>query len=126
MLAPAFTPAPGASLATEARRTGGSAVGGRMCDVFICSDSGVGLCDDDRRLLEGLGKSSRARRSYGSLDRRCFIERKRPLGDSDVSDKGSIDQGDVEVSVNDYSDSAEDNDSNNNVKGEIDKKIQRF
>ena len=26
-----------------------------MCDVFICSDSGVGLCEDDRRLLEGLG-----------------------------------------------------------------------
>ena len=26
-----------------------------MCDVFICSDSGVGLCEDDRRILEGLG-----------------------------------------------------------------------
>ena len=26
-----------------------------MCDEFICSDSGVGLCDDDRKLLESLG-----------------------------------------------------------------------
>ena len=26
-----------------------------MCDVFICSDSGVGLCEDDRILLESLG-----------------------------------------------------------------------
>ena len=27
-----------------------------MCDVFICSDSGVGLCEDDRKLLEELGQ----------------------------------------------------------------------
>ena len=27
-----------------------------MCDEFICSDAGVELCDDDRKLLEGLGK----------------------------------------------------------------------
>ena len=26
-----------------------------MCDEFVCSDSGVGLCDDDRKLLENLG-----------------------------------------------------------------------
>ena len=26
-----------------------------MCDEFICSDSGVGLCEDDRKLLESLG-----------------------------------------------------------------------
>ena len=28
-----------------------------MCDEFICSDSGVGLCEDDRKLLESLGSS---------------------------------------------------------------------
>ena len=33
-----------------------------MCDEFICSDSGVGLCDDDRKLLESLG-SKRIRKS---------------------------------------------------------------
>ena len=26
-----------------------------MCDEFVCSDSGVGLCEDDRKLLENLG-----------------------------------------------------------------------
>ena len=26
-----------------------------MCDEFICADSGVGLCEDDRILLEMLG-----------------------------------------------------------------------
>ena len=25
-----------------------------MCDEFVCSDSGVGLCEDDRKLLENL------------------------------------------------------------------------
>ena len=33
-----------------------------MCDEFICSDSGVGLCDDDRKLLESLG-SKKIRKS---------------------------------------------------------------
>ena len=33
-----------------------------MCDEFICSDSGVGLCDDDRKLLESLG-SKKSRQS---------------------------------------------------------------
>ena len=26
-----------------------------MCDEFVCSDSGVGLCEADRKLLERLG-----------------------------------------------------------------------
>ena len=26
-----------------------------LCDEFVCSDSGVGLCEDDRKLLENLG-----------------------------------------------------------------------
>ena len=29
-----------------------------MCDEFICSDSGVGLCEDDRKLLESLGSKT--------------------------------------------------------------------
>ena len=33
-----------------------------MCDEFICSDSGVGLCEDDRKLLENLG-SKKLRKS---------------------------------------------------------------
>ena len=28
-----------------------------MCDVFLCSDEGVGLCDDDKMLLESLGRN---------------------------------------------------------------------
>ena len=28
-----------------------------MCDVFLCSDEGVGLCDDDKMLLENLGRN---------------------------------------------------------------------
>ena len=37
-----------------------------MCDVFVCSDSGVGLCEDDRKLLENLGAKS-PRKSGESL-----------------------------------------------------------
>ena len=28
-----------------------------MCDVFICSDDGVGLCDTDRQILQSIGQS---------------------------------------------------------------------
>ena len=38
----------------------GSPVSG-MCDVFVCSDSGVGLWEEDRRLLEELGEGARSR-----------------------------------------------------------------
>ena len=27
-----------------------------MCDIFICSDDGVGLCDADRTILQNLGR----------------------------------------------------------------------
>ena len=38
-----------------------------MCDEFICSDSGVGLCEDDRKLLESLG-SSRKQQKCGAMN----------------------------------------------------------
>ena len=38
-----------------------------MCDEFVCSDSGVGLCEADRKLLEKLG--SRNPRTKGDGDK---------------------------------------------------------
>ena len=38
-----------------------------MCDEFVCSDSGVGLCEADRKLLERLG--SRNPRIKGDSDK---------------------------------------------------------
>ena len=38
-----------------------------MCDEFVCSDSGVGLCEADRKLLERLG--SRNPRTKGDGDK---------------------------------------------------------
>lgn len=47
-----------------------------MCDEFVCSDSGVGLCEDDRKLLENLGAKKP----------RSVVESAKK-SDEDVSDK---------------------------------------
>ena len=52
-----------------------------MCDEFVCSDSGVGLCEADRKLLERLG--SRNPRTKGDGDK----------GDTKVDAKGDGDHG---------------------------------
>ena len=31
-----------------------------MCDVFICSDDGVGFCDVDREILQALGRDDQS------------------------------------------------------------------
>ena len=60
-----------------------------MCDVFICSDSGVGLCEDDRKLLEGLGSTASSSSSKSSSDKKVKFDDIQPacepqLGDKDV------------------------------------------
>ena len=54
-----------------------------MCDVFICSDSGVGLCEDDRKLLEGLGSTS----SSSSSDKKVKFDDIQPASEPQLSDK---------------------------------------
>ena len=41
-----------------------------MCDEFICSDSGVGLCEDDRILLESLG-NRKSKSDVQKNDEKC-------------------------------------------------------
>ena len=41
-----------------------------MCDEFICSDSGVGLCEDDRILLESLG-NRKSKSDVHKNDEKC-------------------------------------------------------
>ena len=41
-----------------------------MCDEFICSDSGVGLCEDDRILLESLG-NRKSKSDVQTNDEKC-------------------------------------------------------
>ena len=55
-----------------------------MCDEFVCSDSGVGLCEADRKLLEKLG--SRNPRTKGDGD-------KAAKGDTKGDTKGDGDHG---------------------------------
>ena len=55
-----------------------------MCDEFVCSDSGVGLCEADRKLLERLG--SRNPRTKGDGD-------KGAKGDTQGDTKGDGDHG---------------------------------
>ena len=55
-----------------------------MCDEFVCSDSGVGLCEADRKLLERLG--SRNPRTKGDGD-------KAAKGDTKGDTKGDGDHG---------------------------------
>ena len=60
-----------------------------MCDVFICSDSGVGLCEDDRKLLEGLGSTASSSSSKSSSDKKVKFDdiqlaSEPQLGDKDV------------------------------------------
>ena len=55
-----------------------------MCDEFVCSDSGVGLCEADRKLLERLG--SRNPRTKGDGD-------KVAKGDTKGDTKGDGDHG---------------------------------
>ena len=40
-----------------------------MCDVFLCSDEGVGLCDDDKVLLESLGRTNNNNNDDNVVDR---------------------------------------------------------
>ena len=55
-----------------------------MCDEFVCSDSGVGLCEADRKLLERLG--SRNPRTKGDGD-------KAAKGDTKGDTKGDGEHG---------------------------------
>ena len=65
-----------------------------MCDVFICSDSGVGLCEDDRKILEGLGADRKISFRESSGESKSSTERF-GLDDSTRSDdtKGSVGKG---------------------------------
>ena len=54
-----------------------------MCDEFICSDSGVGLCDDDRKLLESLG-SKKSRQSDKPSDQ--------PLEETDNNNNNNVEE----------------------------------
>ena len=56
-----------------------------MCDVFICSDSGVGLCEDDRRILEGLGADREISFRKSSDESKSSTERF-VFGDSNTSE----------------------------------------
>ena len=58
-----------------------------MCDVFICSDSGVGLCEDDRKLLEGLGSTSSSSSSKSSSDKKVKFDDIQPASEPQLSDK---------------------------------------
>ena len=58
-----------------------------MCDVFICSDSGVGLCEDDRKLLEGLGSTSNSTSSRGSCDKKVKFDDIQPASEPQLCDK---------------------------------------
>ena len=60
-----------------------------MCDEFVCSDSGVGLCEADRKLLERLG--SRNPRTKGDGDKAAKGDTKGDTkgdGDKVASDHG--------------------------------------
>ena len=76
-----------------------------MCDEFVCSDSGVGLCEADRKLLERLG--SRNPRTKGDGDK----------GDTKGDTKGDGDKaanGDTKGDTKGDSEHGGDTDNNNN------------
>ena len=81
-----------------------------MCDVFICSDSGVGLCEDDRKLLEGLGSTSNSSSSKGSCDKKVKFDDIEPASEPQPSDKS------VETRVDEIEE-----DGNNNKEDEEDR-----
>ena len=84
-----------------------------MCDVFICSDSGVGLCEDDRKLLEGLGSTSNSSSSKGSCDKKVKFDNIEPASEPQpISDKS------VETRVEEIED---EEDGNNNKEDEEDR-----
>ena len=83
-----------------------------MCDVFICSDSGVGLCEDDRKLLEGLGSTSNSSSSKGSCGRKVKFDDIEPASEPQPSDKS------VETRVEEIE---EEEDGNNNKEDEEDR-----
>ena len=72
-----------------------------MCDVFICSDSGVGLCEDDRKILEGLGADRQISFSKSFGESKSSTER---FGSGDITenwcdDKNSASDKDVCKSI---------------------------
>ena len=81
-----------------------------MCDVFICSDSGVGLCEDDRKLLEGLGSTSNSSSSKSSCDKKVKFDDIEPASEPQPSDKS------VETRVDEIEE-----DGNNNKEDEEDR-----
>ena len=84
-----------------------------MCDVFICSDSGVGLCEDDRKLLEGLGSTSNSSStSKGSCDKKVKFDDIEPASEPQPSEKS------VETRVKEIE---EEEDGNNNKEDEEDR-----
>ena len=84
-----------------------------MCDVFICSDSGVGLCEDDRKLLEGLGSTSNSSSSKGSCDKKVKFDDIEPASEPQPSEKS------VETRVQEIEE--EEEDGNNNKEDEEDR-----
>ena len=64
-----------------------------MCDEFICSDSGVGLCEDDRKLLESLG-SRKSKSDVQKNDEKCSENVEK--GGNKIEDKEADNNNDVE------------------------------
>ena len=79
-----------------------------MCDVFICSDSGVGLCEDDRKLLEGLGSTSNSSSSKGSCDKKVKFDDIESASEPQPCDKSEVEE-------------IEEGDGNNNKEAEEDR-----
>ena len=79
-----------------------------MCDVFICSDSGVGLCEDDRKLLEGLGSTSNSSSSKGSCDKKVKFDDIELASEDQPCDKSAVEE-------------IEEGDGNNNKEAEEDR-----
>ena len=82
-----------------------------MCDVFICSDSGVGLCEDDRKLLEGLGSTTSSSSSKGSSEKKVKFDDIESASEPNASDK----------SVDTRVEETEKEDGNNNKEEEEDR-----
>ena len=82
-----------------------------MCDVFICSDSGVGLCEDDRKLLEGLGSNSNSSSSKGSCDKKVKFDDIEPASEPEPASNKSVVVDEIE----------DEEDGNNNKEAEEDR-----
>jgi hypothetical protein len=85
-----------------------------MCDVFICSDSGVGLCEADRVLLEGLGQPA----EKGSPNKFGSFEHKRSDDRTIWSEKAAVSPVRGERELERVGDGG---DTNNNVELERDR-----